>query len=134
MKIEVLVQGDPDVQRFTKIFHHEKVDEDIFVESAQLIKKRLLNNVRLNIDETLELFVTCIVASLNENKTLSEIQEYIPELLLPNQVMIGVPEALRKLTFIITTNYIDEESISVSTPITINPYFLNEQKQSAYGQ
>ena len=132
MKIEVLVQGDPDIQPFTKTFHYEKIDEDIFVESAQLIKKHILNNMRLNIDETLELFVTCIVASLNENKTLSEIQKHIPELLLPNQVMIGVPESLRKLTFIITTNHIDGESISVSTPIMINPYFLNEQKQSAY--
>jgi len=90
--------------------------------------------MRLNINETLELFVTCIVASLNENKTLSEIQKHIPELLLPNQVMIGVPEALRKLTFTITTNHIGSESISISTPIRINPYFLYEQKQSAYGR
>lgn len=134
MKIEVLVQGDPDVQPFTKTFHYEKIDEGIFIESAQLIKKRLSNNMRLNIDETLGLFVTCIVASLNENKTLTEIQKHILELLLPNQVMIGVPEALRKLTFTITTNHIGGEPISVSTPITINPYFLNEQKQSVYGQ
>ena len=127
MKIEVLVQGDPDVQPFTKAFHYEKIDEDIFVESAQLIKKHLLNNMRLNMDEALELFVTFSVASLNENKTLSEIQKNIPELLLPNQVMIGVPESLRKLTFTITTNHIDGESISVSTPIKLNPYFINQQ-------
>jgi len=131
MKIEVLVQGDPDVQPFTKTFHYKKTDEDVFVESAQLIKKRLLNNMRLNINETLELFVTCIVASLNEHETLSKIEKNISQLLSPNQVMIGVPETLRKLTFTITTNHIDSESISVSTPITINPYFLHEQKQSA---
>ncbi len=131
MKIEVLVQGDPDIQPFTKIFHYKKTDEDIFVESAQLINKHLLNKTRLNVNETLELFVTCIVASLNEHKKLSEIEKNIPELLLPNQVMIGVPETLRKLTFTITTNHINSESISVSAPITINPYFLHEQKQSA---
>jgi len=131
MKIEVLVQGDPDVQPFTKTFHYKKTDEDVFVESAQLIKKRLLNNMRLNINETLELFVTFIVASLNEHETLSKIEKNISQLLSPNQVMIGVPETLRKLTFTITTNHIDSESISVSTPITINPYFLHEQKQSA---
>ena len=131
MKIEVLVQGDPDVQPLTKTFHYEKTDEDIFVESAQLIKKRLLNNMRLNIDETLELFVTCIVASLNEHQTLSKIEKNISQLLSPNQVMIGVPETLRKLTFTITTDHVNSESISVSTPITINPYFLHEPKQSA---
>jgi len=131
MKIEVLIQGDPDVQPFTKTFHYKKMDEDIFVESAQLIKKHLLNNMRLNINETLELFVTCIVASLNEHETLSKIEKNISQLLSPNQVMIGVPETLRKLTFTITTNHINSESISVSTPISINPYFLHEQKQSA---
>jgi len=131
MKIEVLIQGDPDVQPFTKTFHYKKTDEGIFVESAQLIKKHLLNNMRLNINQTLELFVTCIVASLNEHETLSKIEKNISQLLSPNQVMIGVPETLRKLTFTITTNHIDSESISVSTPITINPYFLHEQKQSA---
>ncbi len=131
MKIEVLAQGDPDVQPLTKTFHYEKTDEEIFVESAQLIKKRLLNNMRLNIDETLELFVTCIVTSLNEHQTLSKIEKNISQLLSPNQVMIGVPETLRKLTFTIKTEHVNSESISVSTPITINPYFLHEPKQSA---
>jgi urease gamma subunit len=131
MKIEVVIQGDPDVQPFTKTFQYEKTDEDIFVESAQLIKKRLSNNVRLNINDTLELFVTCIVSSLNERKTCSEIKKNIPDLLSPNQVMIGVPETLRKLTFKITTNHIDSQTISISTPITIKPYFLHEQRQSA---
>ena len=39
MKIEVLVQGDPDIKPFTKIYHYEKSDELIFFESTQLIKK-----------------------------------------------------------------------------------------------
>jgi len=41
MKIEVLIQGDPDVKPFTKIFYYKKSDETIFFESTQLIKKRL---------------------------------------------------------------------------------------------
>ena len=131
MKIEVLVQGDPDIKPYTKTFHYEKSDELIFFESTQLIKKHLLNNMRLNINEALGLFVAYVITSLNERKTVSEIQKHIPEMLLPHQVMIGVPESLRKLTFTITTNHIDSESISVSTPISINPYFLHEQKQSA---
>ena len=131
MKIEVLIQGDPDIKPFTKTFQYEKEDEDIFIESAQLIKKRPSNNVRLNIDETIELFITYVVSSINEQKTYSEIRKNIPDLLSPNQVMIGVPETLRELTFTITTNQMNLESISVSTPIKINPYFLHEQRQSA---
>jgi len=124
MKIEVLVQGDPDIKPYTKIFHYEKSDETIFFESTQLIKKHLLNNMRLNINETLGLFVAYVITSLNERKTISEIQKHIPDMLLPHQVMIGVPESLRKLTFTITTDGIDSEQMSITTPIRIDQYFL----------
>ena len=124
MKIEVLVQGDPDIKPFTKIFRYEKFDELIFFESTQLIKKHLLNNMRLNINETLGLFVSHIITSLNEHKTIKEIQKHIPNMLLPHQVMIGVPESLRKLTVTITTNDMDDEQMSITAPIRIDQYFL----------
>ena len=123
MKIEVLVQGEPDTKPFTKIFHYGKSDETIFFESTQLIKKRLSHNLKLNINETLWLFVAYITTSLNKYATINEIQKHIPELLSPHQVMIGVPESLRKLTFTITKDT-DSEMISITTPIRINPYFL----------
>ncbi len=131
MKIEVLIQGDPDIKPITKIFYYEKSDELIFSESTQLTKNRLLNNMRLNINEALGLFVAHIITSLNEHKTIKEIQKQIPKILLPHQVMIGVPEGLRKLTFTITTNSNNSEQISITAPIRIDQYFLDEQKQTA---
>ncbi len=131
MKIEVLIQGDPDIKPITKIFYYEKSDELIFSESTQLTKNRLLNNMRLNINEALGLFVAHIITSLNEHKTIKEIQKQIPKILLPHQVMIGVPEGLRKLTFTITTNGNNSDQISITTPIRIDQYFLDEQKQTA---
>ncbi len=131
MKIEVLIQGDPDIKSYTKIFHYEKSEESIFFESTQLIKNHLSNNMRLNINETLGLFVAYVITSLNEGKTISEIQKHIPGMLLPHQVMIGVPESLRKLTFTMSTNDINSKQMSITTPIRIDPYFLNEQKQTA---
>jgi len=131
MKIEVLVQGDPDIKPITKIFHYEKSDELIFFESTQLIKKHLLNNMRLNINETLGLFIAFVITSLNERKTIKEIQKHIPNMLLPHQVMIGVPESLRKLTFTISTDEIENELMSITTPIRIDQYFLHEGKQTA---
>lgn len=130
MKIEVLVQGDPDTKPFTKIFHYEKLDNGVFLESAQLIKKRLANNMRLNINETLDWFVTYIITSLDEGKTINEIQKHIPELLSPYQVMIGVPESLRLLTFTITRNNTRNNLISITTPICINQYLLCDLEQS----
>ncbi len=129
MKIEVLVQGDPDIKPFSRKFQYEKSDEPIFFESTQLIKKHLLNNMRLNINETLGLFVAYIITSLNEHKSISEIQKHIPDMLLPHQVMIGVPESLRKLTFTITTNDTDNELMTITTPIRIDQYFLMNGKR-----
>jgi len=43
--------------------------------------------------------------------------------------MIGVPESLRELTFTITTNDMDSKKMSITTPIPIDEYFLNQQKQ-----
>ena len=131
MKIEVLVQGDPDIKPFTKLFQYEKPDELIFLESTKLIKKRLSNNMRLNINETLGLFFAYITISLNEGKTINEIQKHIPELLSPHQVMIGVPEGMRKLTFTITTEDISSEKMSITTPISINQYIFHDRKQTA---
>ena len=131
MKIEVSIQGDPDIKPITKIFYYEKSDELIFFESTQLTKNRLLNNMRLNINEEIGLFVAHIITSLNEHKTIKEIQKQIPKILLPHQVMIGVPEGLRKLTFTITTNGNNSEQISITTPIRIDQYFLDEEKQTA---
>ena len=65
-----------------------------------------------------------VITSLNEHKTINEIQKHIPEMLLPNQVMIGVPESLRKLTFTITMNDTDSEQMSITAPIRIDQYFL----------
>ena len=131
MKIEVLVEGDPDIKPLTKIFHYKKSDELIFLESTKLIKNRLENRMRLNVNETLWLFVACIITSLNEDKPINVITKHIRELLSPNQVLIGVPESLRRLTFTISLNENQSKLISISTPISINQYFFHELEKTA---
>lgn len=131
MKIEVLIEGDPDIKPFTKIFHYTKSDELIFFESIKLIKNRLEKRMRLNMNETLWMFVAYIINSLNEDKKINEITKYIRNLLTPNQVMIGVPESLRRLTFTILMEDNKNELISITTPIRINRYFFQEQKEIA---
>ena len=129
MKIEVQVQGEPDVKPFTKTFHYEKDDKDILVQTTQLIKKRLLKNLRLNINEVLGLFSAYIATSLEEHKTINEIQKHMPKLLAAHQVMIGVPESLRELTFKITTKDAETKQIDIAAPIHINQYIFHEESQ-----
>ena len=131
MKIELLVQGDPDIKPQTKIFYYNKSDDLIFQESTRVIKKRLENNLRLNVDETLWLFVAFIITSINEGKSTNEISKHLPQLLGTNQVMIGVPESLRKLTFLISKNGKQSDFLSISSPIRINQYFFQEPEKTA---
>lgn len=120
MKIEVLIQGDPDVKPITRMFHY---DESILIEHAQLIKKHLSNNRPLNINETLGLFVVYIINCINEGKSVSEIQKHMSELVSSHQVMIGVPESLRQLTFKII-NHAETKLLLITEPIPIRQYFL----------
>ena len=153
MKIKVSVQGDPDTKPFIKVFHYDASDESIFLASAQQIKDSLLNNMRLNISQVLELFVAYVILSLNEGKTINEIQSHIPKILLPHQVMIGVPESLRQMVFTIITNDADVDNnnnntintndnsyyndrtkvISVTVPIHINEHLFHQQNPLSGG-
>ncbi|MGI9567944.1 MAG: urease subunit gamma [Nitrosopumilus sp.] len=129
MNILVLVQGDPDTKPSMKTFDYKKSDEFIFYESVQQIKKQLLNNRQLNFDEAIGLFVAYIATSLDEGKTVHEIKKYLPKLLQSNQVLIGVPESLQKITFTITVGDLCNETMSVLTPIPITNYFFRNNKQ-----
>jgi len=117
MKVEILVEGEDDIKPFTKIFEYKKSDEFIFFNSIEVIKNKISRNLKLNINETLALFSAFIVVSLNEKKPVKAIQEYASQLVLPNQVLIGVPDLLKKLTFTVTTEQVKDEVIIVKHPI-----------------
>ena len=130
MKIEIVAQGDPDTKSFTRTFHYPLSDEVIFQESTLLIKKRLSNNMKLNINEALELFAAFIKTSIDEGKSINEILKYIPKLLSENQVLIGVPESLRQLTFRIMTEE-ENKIVHIISPIHIKRYIFHESTHSA---
>ncbi|MFB5607995.1 MAG: urease subunit gamma [Candidatus Nitrosomaritimum yanchengensis] len=117
MKIIIQVKGEKDLTPFTKIFDYEKNNEFIFFDSLDIIKKKILRNQKLNINETLALFSGFIVISLKEKKSIQEIQKQISQLLLSHQVLIGVPEILKKLTFLVTTDFITDKEIVIESPI-----------------
>ena len=110
---------------FTKIFEYEKSNEFIFFESLKIIKNKISRNLRLNINETLALFSGVIVMALNEKKSIKEIQENISQILLPHQVLIGVPELMRELKFSVTTEYVTDQEIVIESPIPSESFVKN---------
>jgi len=125
--INIMVQGEPDTEPFFKTFQHQsKSDENIFFESAKLVQGRILRNLRININETITIFAAYIVTELRAGKTTTEIQKHASEILSPEKVLIGVPESLRKLTFTVSLDDISKQVVTLSTPIPIFTYFLED--------
>ena len=119
MKVVIVVEGEDDIKPFTKVFDYEKSNEFIFFNSIDIIKNKISKNLKLNINETLVLFSAFVVFSLNNNDSDKNIQEHSSQLLSPNQVLIGVPELLRKLTFSVTTDNVTNKIIVIDSPIPI---------------
>ena len=117
MKVVIVVEGEDDIKPFTKVFDYDKSNEFIFFNSIDIIKNKISKNLKLNINETLALFAAFVVISLNNSDPVKKIQEHSSQLLSPNQVLIGVPELLRKLTFSVTTDNMTNKTIVIESPI-----------------
>jgi len=123
--IKITVKGEPDVSPFTSIFQYStKTDEEIFINSAIMIKDRLSRNLKININEAIVVYSALIVSELRDGKSIEQIQKNASCLLNPEQVMIGVPETLRKISFEVTLDDDSMNLIVLNTPIRILDYFL----------
>jgi len=123
--IKITVKGEPDVSPFTSIFQYStKTDEEIFINSAIMIKDRLNRNLKININEAIVVYSALIVSELRDGKSIEQIQKNASCLLNPEQVMIGVPETLRKISFEVTLDDNSMKLIVLNTPIRILDYFL----------
>lgn len=80
--------------------------------------------MRININEALYIYLNYIINQLRLHKKKGEIITNVSKLLTSNQVMIGVPESLRKVNFNINTWNKQKLDISVTEPISTTVYIL----------
>lgn len=80
--------------------------------------------MRININETLNIYLNYIINQLQLPKKSNEITSNLSKLLSPDQVMIGVPESLRKVNFNINTESKQKLDITVTEPISTTGYIL----------
>ena len=74
LKIEV--KGEPDVPPFTRIFEHgDKTDEQIFFNSVDMVKEKLVRNLRINTNEALLVYCAYIVNELRSRKSKNTIEK-----------------------------------------------------------
>jgi urease gamma subunit len=80
--------------------------------------------MRININEALYIYINYIINQLRLHKKKSEIITNVSKLLTPNQVMIGVPESLRKVNFNINIESKQKLDIMITEPISTTDYIL----------
>lgn len=118
------VQGEPDVSPFTRVYQYpSKTDEEIFLNMINQVKDKLAKNLKININEALTVYSAFIISELRDGKSIEQIQKNASNLLNPEQVMIGVPETLRKISFDVTLDSLTR-LVVLNTPIQISDYIL----------
>ncbi|HEX5922124.1 MAG TPA: urease subunit gamma [Nitrososphaeraceae archaeon] len=92
--------------------------------SIKTIKNKLSRKMRININEALYIYLNYIINQLRLHKKKGEIITNVSKLLTSNQVMIGVPESIRKVNFNISTGNKQKLDITVTEPISTTGYIL----------
>jgi urease gamma subunit len=127
--IRITIQGEPDTAPITRIFQfHNNTDYVILENSIKTIKNKLSKKMRININETLNIYLNYIINQLQLPKKSNEITSNFSKLLSllsPNQVMIGVPESLRKINFKIIAEKKQKLNITITEPISTTSYILS---------
>ena len=129
---KAIIKGEDDIPPYTRVFEYtEKSDESIFFEASLMIRRRLSRNLRINIHECLIIYLAYIIENLRANKAVKTIEENARNFLSVNQVMIGVPDSLKKIIFEIKIGDDNEtvrnEMVNLDCPFPACKYILSPE-------
>ena len=123
--VAVTVQGEPDTVPFTRIFRfYNKTDYIILSKLIKSINDKLSKEMRINLNETLYIYLNFIIKELRLHRKANETITNASTLLTPDQVMIGVPESLRKISFNVLIPNSQRLKITIKEPISTSGYIL----------
>ena len=119
----MMVMGESDLS-FTKLFEFRNEDDAIFHNVVELVKDKLSKNLKLNVNEALLVYCVHIVSEIRSNKSESEIVNNSSKILTRDNVLIGVPESLREITFNIILDNFPKKIIKYIEPIPTTSYIM----------
>lgn len=128
IRIEVLIEGEPDILPSIKLFEFKDEDEAIFLNVIEMIKDKLSRNLRLNTPETLHVFCAYVVSEIRSGKSELQIIDNSSKILTRDNVLFGVPETLRQITFNITVDNLSKKIIRFIEPIPTMNYVMADSR------
>jgi urease gamma subunit len=81
--------------------------------------------LRINFNECLALFCNYVVSQLRAQNPIDRIDGEAKKILLPQNVMVGVPESLRSIVFQVKIDEASQYIITIKEPIKIMRYELS---------
>lgn len=89
-----------------------------------MIKEKLSNRMRININEVLLMYLDYFVQAIRSGKKISDIIDDASNNLTADQVMIGVPESLREINFALVAHNIPKQLFVLLKPVPTTPFAL----------
>ena len=126
IRIEALIDGEPDVLPFTKLFEFKDEDEPIFRNVIEMVRDKLSRNLKLNTHEALLVFCAYLVSEIRSRKSELQIIDNSSKILTRDNVLFGVPETLRQLTFNVTVDNLPKKIIRFIEPIPTANYIMTD--------
>jgi urease gamma subunit len=123
--IKVWVQGETDTPPFVKVFQYpDKEEESIFFNTIASIKKKIGMCIKINTNETLAFYCAYLIEQMRAHKSLEQIEKAAQSILSSDQVLIGVPETLREMSFDAIVDDFPEQRIKFIEPMKISNYMM----------
>lgn len=127
IKVKATIYGEADMPPVIKVFEFNDNDEVIFYNTVEVVKEKLAKNLKINVNETLTVYCAYVVSEICAGKSFDIIENNATKILTIDNVMIGVPETLRKISFEATIDKLPKKHITFEEPIPTSSYILSNK-------
>lgn len=115
---KITLNGELDTQPLTKDFRFDgEIGLKVLSNSVKIITDKLSKGARINVNEVLLIYLEYLILGFESNLEVNDMMVHVSTMLSNKQVMIGVPESLREITFDIIGDNISTNQIVLTNPI-----------------
>ena len=123
--VQITIKGEnAQNSSYKKYYYPNESDEEIFFNSVQLVTARIEKKLKINLNEILTIFLDFLVREYRKKRDIDEIKYNLSKLFTYDQVLIGVPELVKKIEFSGRINLNPKFTIVLNEPILIPEYII----------
>jgi urease subunit gamma len=123
--IKVRVRGEVDTPPIVRALQFpDKEEESIFFNAILSIKKKIEMGLKINTNETLAIYCAYLIEQMRSHISPDQIEKAAQSILSSDQVLIGVPETLREMSFDVHVDNFPARRIKFIEPMKISNYMM----------